>query len=539
MKLRFRQRPMAQRRWQWGVWGALALAIGIAAATASGPVGIYHDDGIYIGSAIALAGGEGYVIPHLPAAPWQAKYPPLFSWLLTPIAVFTGGPGTTGLGDDTLAWFRLPVVLSVWGALALLPGLFRRWGMPPRAAVWGLAITGCSPLVFQHAFHVMSEGPFLLFTVAVLRLLPAAGEPATPARWVACAVCVVAAVLCRSVGIALLPACAWVGWTRRREWAAWMPFLAGGVAFGVWTGVAEAARAAETARELGPLYRYYLGYSAWIAGDLGALARVAWENALGIWAGFGTALCGARIQSVPGWQAAAFVAGAVAMTGWRWWPRAELPAMVYLGGSLALFVIWPFPVDRFLIPLTPFAVWGAWRAGSAAAAHWRLPSLALPLVGGVALLSCIVADVTHFPSSTRLPLQAGFESGPAYAQAAAWVRANTAPDDVIVTNDDPWLWLATGRRTLPPGEMNPLWRYTGPPPVAEHWESAWRLHFERFEPEVRRLGARWLLAGAKWDPRYSVIWGLGIARHPKRFRLVWPPAGAPRDPPLWVIELVR
>src|SRR6266851_9436610 len=44
--------------------------------------GEYHDDAIYVSTAKALADGEGYRLAHLPGAPPQTKYPPLYPALL-------------------------------------------------------------------------------------------------------------------------------------------------------------------------------------------------------------------------------------------------------------------------------------------------------------------------------------------------------------------------------------------------------------------------------------------------------------------------
>src|SRR5688572_6363137 len=45
--------------------------------------GAYHDDGIYVTTAKALATGEGYRIISLPYEPAQTKYPPFYPFLLS------------------------------------------------------------------------------------------------------------------------------------------------------------------------------------------------------------------------------------------------------------------------------------------------------------------------------------------------------------------------------------------------------------------------------------------------------------------------
>src|SRR6266566_8900950 len=44
---------------------------------------VMSDDGIYLVGAKSLAEGAGYRIQSLPRQPYQTKYPPLYSWLLS------------------------------------------------------------------------------------------------------------------------------------------------------------------------------------------------------------------------------------------------------------------------------------------------------------------------------------------------------------------------------------------------------------------------------------------------------------------------
>src|SRR5262249_21956440 len=91
------QRPALRSLPPW--FGAVAFlcasAFYVTAILPSPPlVGLYHDDGIYIGSALSLARGDGYRIPHLPGSPLQAKYPPLYPLVLLPIAWIVGNSPT-------------------------------------------------------------------------------------------------------------------------------------------------------------------------------------------------------------------------------------------------------------------------------------------------------------------------------------------------------------------------------------------------------------------------------------------------------------
>src|SRR5690348_1770869 len=53
-------------------------------------LGLHQDDAIYLVGAKSLAEGRGYRIDSLPGAPFQTKYPPVLSLLLTPVWKYGG-----------------------------------------------------------------------------------------------------------------------------------------------------------------------------------------------------------------------------------------------------------------------------------------------------------------------------------------------------------------------------------------------------------------------------------------------------------------
>jgi len=59
----------------------VTLLIG-SAFMIKGVTGVFHDDGIYVSTAKALAEGQGYRLINLPQEPRQTKYPPLYPALL-------------------------------------------------------------------------------------------------------------------------------------------------------------------------------------------------------------------------------------------------------------------------------------------------------------------------------------------------------------------------------------------------------------------------------------------------------------------------
>src|SRR5262245_33726270 len=101
-------------RWWWhsvaGV-GALALIAGIAIVDAL-PVGVFHDDAMYVILARSIASGQGYRYLNLPGAPWATQHPPGYPALLALVSWFA--PAFPG---NLVAFKVLNAILSAAGAV--------------------------------------------------------------------------------------------------------------------------------------------------------------------------------------------------------------------------------------------------------------------------------------------------------------------------------------------------------------------------------------------------------------------------------------
>ncbi|MHC5018824.1 MAG: ArnT family glycosyltransferase [Planctomycetota bacterium] len=513
---------MTPRRAALAVCAVLTLFLLLAAMAAPPLVGLYHDDGIYVGGAVSLASGEGYLQPHLPGAPPQTKYPPLYSMLLVPMAWIAGtDPAAVG-------WYRLPGLACLIGVVWLLPGLLRRWGMEGRAPAVATALTILSPLVFQASFHVMSEAPFMLIVVALLRLWPKAEESPGTGVWLGLAGLAAASVLCRTIAITLGPALVWGAWQRRREWAAWLPVAGLGVATLGWMLYARSARPEPGA--FGPLYDYYVGYGSWVQGPSGLFTVVA-GNIAGLLSGVGLATTG--IRELGAGAGVSLVAGlilGVPVVAGGWFARRDagmaLP-LLFGAATISLVLLWPFPPERFLLPLTPVWLWCGWRLCNDLIEAEKIPATALKscaaVCGGLSLLACLLG----FPSRGGLPLLDHKLDAKGYAAAAQWIRANTPEGAVFVSDQDPWLWLATGRRCLPPGVSMPMQRYRGEPEQPE-LDRMWA----RAMAELERAGARYVAVSLDWSPEYQALWDRPL-RMERRYTIVYgtPPTG------VWIYDL--
>lgn len=91
-------------------------------------LGHFHDDGVYVGTAAAIAEGKGPRVESLPGEPFQVRYPPLFPLYLTPgahneVALAALLALTmAGLLGAVYAWRAdaLLVILCGWNAYAVL-----------------------------------------------------------------------------------------------------------------------------------------------------------------------------------------------------------------------------------------------------------------------------------------------------------------------------------------------------------------------------------------------------------------------------------
>ncbi|MBI1810036.1 MAG: hypothetical protein HYR75_09085, partial [Gemmatimonadetes bacterium] len=93
-----------------------AIAVGAAALATAGRAmpGAFWDDGVYVATARALAGGAGYRFVHLPGAPAAVHFPPLWPALLA--LVLRVAPAWPA----SIAWLALlnPILLALAAALA-------------------------------------------------------------------------------------------------------------------------------------------------------------------------------------------------------------------------------------------------------------------------------------------------------------------------------------------------------------------------------------------------------------------------------------
>jgi 4-amino-4-deoxy-L-arabinose transferase-like glycosyltransferase len=325
------------------------------------------DNAGYVALAHSIHTGQGYTEIWDPSAPPHTKYPPVFPFLLT-LAMTLGATGWVGLK-------LVPAGLAVVAVVGTFLWARRRLGALP---AFGVALlVGLSPSLLYHSHWILSDVPFLAFTMLALWALEdvqvedgaSVGDQPGPVwgivSWsLAAGVAgVFLAYFTRSAGLPLLVSAVGVLALRRR-WRAAVAVAGGvGVPALAWllrnaaVGPGEGRYASEFFL-LDP-YQPDLGRAG-----LGDLVQRLSENAVGYGGRFlpETLFGGAGPFAV----ALGLLVTALAAAGWvRSFRRGPGVAELFVPLYAGLILIWPqvWSGDRFALPLLPpllvFGVEGA------------------------------------------------------------------------------------------------------------------------------------------------------------------------------------
>jgi hypothetical protein len=399
-------------------------------------VGVFYDDGLYAGLAVALGHGLGYVHPHLPGTPAAIHYPPLYPLLLAPLF---------GSLSVEVAAFVAKIVNLLLGALGA--GLVAWYAtrvnlLGDRAPRWlAAALVAASALsmpVLAIQSVLFAEPLFGVWLAAAVIL---AGAP--PPRWSSTTAAALAgiaaalALLTRSLGIAAGAGIAlYLVVARRAAWVDVLAALAGVV-------VASAAWGAWVVRHSGAL-------DPALAMNYGSYFETVQQAGLGVFRASTRDLPRPLADLVfgglptPLYYLMGAVALAVGLYGLvRILPRS--PIGYTLICYFAILAIWPFPPDRFLWAVLPWLVL-VWTAG--ALALLDRPALRLPvLVVAITMLAGYGwrearGFVGGWWGLTASQISANFR------ELLPWVRT-LPPGSVLATDDEALVWLYTRTPAVP------------------------------------------------------------------------------------------
>lgn len=443
--------------------------------------GQYHDDGIYLVTARALAEGRGFKIISLPGEPAQTKYPigfPLLHavlWKLCP-----------GFPENLPAAILMQAAIGAAAAIVVAAYLVKTRKATP---LLGLVICAATLLNFHYIdFAAMVMSDLLCLLLAVVALWRVEAEVRRPSKWYTPLVlgCLLALpALVRTQGIISVPAAFMFLCVRMRFRLA---FLSSVVAFCL--VAPQLLWQLLLSNSADPFLTFYTSYLAHAYKTLPPgeqLHELVLENYR--WAGilqinmyfpFITRLQSQSMSPLVFallFNVGYFLLGVPLMLGgFREFLKFSLPGL-YCFLYATILAWWPLKAEyRHVLPqlaLSYYLYYQGFRwiarvlkpkqksARKIYAMFCAAASIAFAayLVGGAALQSSQEAGnygraFAVFGPWTRGPRQHEAD----YAEAFAWIKASTQPTDTIVCNNDPLVFLGSDRKTLFPSKME-MWRF--------------------------------------------------------------------------------
>jgi hypothetical protein len=434
--------------------GAIALAIALIAIP-NWPAGVFQDDGIYVILAKAIANGEGYRYLNLPGAPYATHYPPGYPlflaalWKLSPrfpqnVAVFTfANAGFLALA----AWGTFRFARSRLG-LSALGG----------AAVAIAGTVSVPALVF--GVFVLSEPMFMALLILVLINAERVTERATWQTALYIGLAGGALAMVRTTAMFVVPAFALVLLLRRRYLPA-LCAIAGCALFIVPWHAWVAAHGAEIPPVL---MGKYGPYDAWLTNairehGLPFVLQVMWTNARALYGMVWVMFTGSEASPPVLHPPAVIAAVTVLALGARRLARKAPVTAWFLVAYMGLVVVWPFEPTRFVWALLPLFC-AMLALGVQAVTDWAPRSALTTRVRLASLAACALLVAGFGWYNVNGVRQEWRDSVPRVTAARAtpvieWVRRSTKPTDILATEDDPMVYLYTGRRAIPVGTFTP------------------------------------------------------------------------------------
>ncbi len=414
----------------------------IYAAVAPG-AGVFHDDGVYMVTARALASGAGYRIDSLPGDVAQTKYPFLYPAMLA--VVWRLLPGFAA----RVAAFKLLSLAFTVLWMAAVHRLARRWGVGRQGAGWVCFMTLSSGLVTFVATSVLPDSLFsFLSTVVLILLVSCESGDSGAGRGAVSGVLAGAAFLTRTVGVALIGA-GFLGLVLKRKYKLAAVFLVcAGVMCAPWLWW-QHAHAAPSDRVLAYYTKAsYQGNTIGTLAGAGEVGKVLTSNAIWLAGGLGFLL---HLPTLFDAMLSTGVAVLIAIEMLRECRAGRLIAPFWACAYLLLLWAWVAPPFRYMIPLLPLA--GIWIVRLIAGVQSARVRLAWAGAGATVLIACGAANAATTVFCVHEAQASSFLGEPMddYREVQAlcrWVRSATPPRSVVAANDDPLINLLSGRKAI-------------------------------------------------------------------------------------------
>ncbi|MEN4013158.1 MAG: glycosyltransferase family 39 protein [Bellilinea sp.] len=399
----------------------------------------------YIAHARNIVNGLPYTdigIIHNPAIVLgPSAYPPLFPLLLAPLVALFG---------IHLTAFKILGVVCALGALALFERWLRRHFNPVMRALI-VALAGFSPLFWSYKEQILSDMPFVFFTMLAVLLIERLKEEGGGrwGGWLA-GLAMGAAVAARSVGVVL-----WIAFILeqilQRRWRRRWFGQAAGAALSVI--IALNLLLPSTGDYLGQTAGWNWAVIQYNLETIEVAANYLWASDPTLWGVFSFTSLVAMVLFAVGFFRRPRPAP---NTGLR-----ESIGLIewYFAGHLAIILIWPHPQGmRFFLPLMFFYLYyvflGLKYTFSTATGFKNMRARQLGLVAAIALaLALTLSPAENFwKNYAKLPLRA-FDAGvglPASQEMFTYARDSIADGQVVAFFKPRALALLSGKTAFAP-----------------------------------------------------------------------------------------
>lgn len=388
-----------------------AIAVVYAIAWLAPAIGLYHDDGIWLVTAKAIAAGHGYMVESRPQPIPQAQYPPLFTAIL---ALFT-------LVSSQPQWLKLLPLACSAGWLLLTRKLLQKMGASRNGALLLVGLTAASPTTVFLSTNLMAESLFaLLMTAALLALLEE--------RALAAGLFAGLATLTQAAGVALIAACILTLVARRRFRSA-------------------VILAAVAMAMVAPWFGWSLAHAGHSYLDSNVVTGLAASDKLVVLGHNLVSLVAGPFFLLSGLTSTIAVAVTILVLIWSLYVRRQLAPDLFVALYCFELLCRTSPPERLLAPVLPLVLWIVWRVF-----QLMQPREALAALVFIGSLVPLWADAIRIP-----PTRANGSFSVAEPPVDNWkemqklfgfIRMNTPPDSVLLANLDSAFYLRTGRKAV-------------------------------------------------------------------------------------------
>ena len=489
-------------------------------------VGIYHDDGIYLVTAKALAEGKGYRIVSLPGDPPQTKYPILFPAVLSAAwRIFPAFP------DNALFLKAIPLLSAIlW--LLLSFRLVRDETGDRDVALWVVLLSAASSWVVFFSTTFMSETLFACLASGALICFRKLEEEGSGDKvglpLLVFTALVAASFLTRTVGAPLVAAGA-VALLLRRKYVSCAAFLAGfAVLAAPWfwwqSAHGDSARAAESYYT----FSNYRGWNVLFNFPVEQKIRILATNILRL------LVSPVLLLNTKGGTANGILAILVSILTTfglvRDMSRNTRLLHLFVVFYFATIILWAWPPDRFVVPMVPFLLMFAHKelswifgkifsSGKLRDYALKVPVafLAVPLIFHLYLVTK-VTERNNAASFSFVHSIYGQDRWDDTMDLLDWIRGHTPREAVVMGNLDPTIHLYTGRKAVRSFADDPYLLFftrNFEDAMGEETDLAKRIVFNRVDYVVRTPSYFY-----KEGPIFNRILDRFVASHPDAFRLV-------------------